>query len=198
MTHSWGNSGESGDFEVRDGVIEPVAAREHDSEVVDWRERAVSEPPLTQPVARPRARPPEVAPARPRAQGRAVLAGAAVSIGLVALVAVLYSATHPDEVTAHCVDQDNVAADDENACDEEYVRAHGGYYSNGIFFVPVARSGRIAQYHYNYGGALGADRRVSGGSAAAPPEDTTVRTTSGKTVQRGGFGLSGDGRSGGA
>jgi uncharacterized membrane protein YgcG len=125
---------------------------------------------------------------------RRILIGGGVTVGVVALVAVWYAAATPDEVTANCVGDDSVVAANENVCDENYVRSQGGYYSNGIFFLPIPGGG-YRQYHYNYGGTVGPGGRVTGGSTAAPSGNTTVRTASGKTVQRGGFGVSSGGGS---
>lgn len=128
---------------------------------------------------------------------RRILIGSGVTVGVVALVAVWYAAATPDEVTAHCVADDQVIQSDENVCDEQYVTSHNGHYSNGIFFVPLIGGG-FGQYHYNYGGSGGPGQRVSGGTTAAPSGNTKVKTQSGKTVQRGGFGVSSGGKSGGS
>ncbi|MET0135908.1 MAG: hypothetical protein ABW215_20195 [Kibdelosporangium sp.] len=127
---------------------------------------------------------------------RRVLIGAGVTVGLVATVAVWYAAVTPDEVTANCVDDGNALSTDENVCSDDYVRSHGGYSSGGFFFIPIGGGG-YRQYHYNYGGSV-SNGRVVGGSTAAPSGNTTVKSTSGKTVQRGGFGVSGGGKSGGS
>jgi hypothetical protein len=126
---------------------------------------------------------------------RRILIGSGVTVGVVALVAVWYSAATPDEVTAHCVSNDDVLAQDENVCDENYVTSHGGYHSGGFFFLPIPGGG-VNQYHYNYGGNVGPGGRVTGGSFTAPSGRTTVKTSSGKTVQRGGFGISSGGKGG--
>lgn len=128
---------------------------------------------------------------------RRIMIGSGVTVGVAALVAVWYSAATPSEVTANCVaDSDNSLASDENVCDQNYVTSHGGHYSNGIFFMPLVGGG-FSQYHYNYGGSIGPGGRVTGGSTAAPSSKTTVKTSSGKTVQRGGFGISSGGKSSG-
>ncbi len=129
---------------------------------------------------------------------RRILIGSGVTVGVVALVAVWYAAATPDEVTANCVGNDDVVATDENVCDENYVTSHGGYHSGGFFFLPLVGGG-MGQYHYNYGGSVGPGGRVTGGSTVAPSGRTTVKTSSGKTVQRGGFGISSGGsKSGGS
>jgi hypothetical protein len=128
---------------------------------------------------------------------RRVLIGSGVTVGVVALVSVWYTAATPDEVTANCVSNDNVVAANENICDENYVRSQGGYHSGGFFFLPIPGGG-FSQYHYNYGGTVGPGGRIIGGSTAAPSGRTTVKTSSGKTVQRGGFGISSGGSKGGS
>lgn len=129
---------------------------------------------------------------------RRIMIGGGVTVGVVALVAVWYAAATPDEVTASCVGvDDQVIQSDENVCDENYVSTHGGYHSGGIFFLPIPGSpGSYRQYQYNYGGSGVPGQRVSGGSTAAPSGNTSVKTNSGKTVQRGGFGVSSGGKSG--
>jgi hypothetical protein len=128
---------------------------------------------------------------------RRIMIGSGVTVGVAALVAVWYQAASPSEVTANCVGDSNSLASDENVCDQDYVTSHGGHYSNGIFFMPLVGGG-FSQYHYNYGGTVGPGGRVTGGSATAPSSRTTVKTGSGKTVQRGGFGISSGGKSGGS
>ena len=137
----------------------------------------------------------QVAVERKARTRRRVMIGSGVTVGVAALVAVWYQAATPDEVTANCVANDNTLASDENVCDEHYVTSHGGYYSGGFFFLPIPGGG-INQYHYNYGGTVGPGGRVTGGSATAPSGRTTVKTSSGKTVQRGGFGISSGGKGG--
>ena len=130
---------------------------------------------------------------------RRIMIGSGVTVGVAALVAVWYQAASPETVTANCVSNDDVLSSDENVCDENYVTSHGGHYSGGFFFLPIIGGGpgQYTQYHYNYGGTVGAGGRVTGGSATAPSGRTTVKTSSGKTVQRGGFGISSGGKSGG-
>lgn len=131
---------------------------------------------------------------------RRILIGGGVTVGVVALVATWYAASTPDEVTARCVDPGDVVAQAGNAgddyCDENYVTSHGGHYSNGYYFIPY--SGGFTQYHYYYGGNLDSRGHVSGGTITRPSSGTTVKSNSGKTVQRGGFGVKGGGKSGGS
>jgi hypothetical protein len=123
---------------------------------------------------------------------RRLLIGGGVTVGVVALVSIWYAASRPKEVTAYCVADDDVVSDD-NYCDERYVNTGGGYYSGGFFFV----GGR--QYHYHYGGnptPLG--QRITGGSTVRP-QGANITTRTGKSIQRGGFGIrSGSGKSSGS
>jgi hypothetical protein len=130
---------------------------------------------------------------------RRILIGSGVTVGVVALVAVWYNAASPSEVTAHCVSDNDTVATDSAICDDpNYVTSHGGYYSGGFFFLPIGGGG-YNRYHYYYGGSVDAGGRVSGGTVTAPSSRTTVKSSSGKTVQRGGFGISsGGGKSGGS
>jgi hypothetical protein len=120
------------------------------------------------------------------------------------VVATWYAAATPDEVNATCVGpQDQVAPGANNGddnCDENYVTSHGGYYDNNShsYFIPIGGfGGGYTQYHYYYGGSVGPGGHVSGGSYTAP-SNAKVTTHSGKTVQRGGFGVSGGSKSGGS
>jgi hypothetical protein len=130
---------------------------------------------------------------------RRTMIGAGVTVGVVATVALWYTAAAGGgEVTANCVDDSSTLSSDENVCTDEYVTSHGGYSSGGIFFLPIG-GGNYRQYHYNYGGSVAqGSRTVTGGSTAAPSGRTTVKTPSGSTVQRGGLGVSGGGKSGGS
>lgn len=119
---------------------------------------------------------------------RRVLIGSGVSVGVVALVAVWYAASTPDRVVAHCVDSNGVIVDDDY-CDENYARSHGGYYSGGHVYI----GGN--QYHYHYGGTGTYGQKVTGGTTLRPG-NAEVRTKSGTVIQRGGFGISGKGGSG--
>lgn len=133
-----------------------------------------------------------------------VLIGGAVTVGVVALVAIAYSASGGDEqqVQARCVGPDNVVVSDDN-CVRPASDA-GQYHSGGFGFIPIFIGGGNRQYHYNYGGGGGIGQVATGGTTV-PPKNATVRTPSGKTVagsssvSRGGFGVSGEsGRSGGS
>jgi hypothetical protein len=120
---------------------------------------------------------------------RKILIGSGVTVGLVGLVATFYSVAKTDNVTAVCTDASGVVQNDDN-CDENYVTSHGGYHSGGFLFLPIGGGG-YNSYRYNYGGSGAIGQRVSGGSYDAPSSRTNVNTKSGKSVQRGGFGISG-------
>nr|BFE47098.1 hypothetical protein GCM10017745_05250 [Saccharothrix mutabilis subsp. capreolus] len=96
----------------------------------------------------------------------------------------------PDEVQAQCVKDDVVVED--KYCDESYARSHGGYHSNGFIYIGGS------SYRYYYGGSsVPVGQKVSGGSYTIP-KGANVTTKSGTTIQRGGFGISGSGKSGGS
>jgi hypothetical protein len=123
---------------------------------------------------------------------RRVMIGAGVTVGVAALVAGWYVLASPASVTARCAvaagsDTDTVVADQN--CDPAYAAAHGGHVSNGFVFIPLVGGG-FGQYRYYYGGTGTIGQHVSGGSFTAPSH-ATVRTGSGTTVQRGGFGITG-------
>jgi len=127
---------------------------------------------------------------------RKVLIGGGVTVGLVGVVAAWYVVGTPEEVTATCTDSNGIVQDDEY-CDDDYVTSHGGYYNSGtgFWFVPLPGGG-YSQYRYNYGGTGTVGRPVSGGTYTKPSGNTTVKSSSGKTVQRGGFGISSKSSSG--
>jgi hypothetical protein len=130
-----------------------------------------------------------------------LLIGSGVTVGVVALIAGSYLTSRPDEVTAQCTaatgQNANTVVAEQN-CDPAYATSHGGYVSNGFVFVPLLTGG-YGQYRYYYGGSTaGVGQHVSGGSFTRP-DNATIRTNSGKTIQRGGFGVSGKlGGSGGS
>jgi hypothetical protein len=117
-----------------------------------------------------------------------------VTVGLVGLVATYYTVAKPAEVTASCTNQNGIVVADDNNCDETFVTTHGGYSSGGFLFVPILGGG-YNSYRYNYGGQGVVGSPVSGGSYTAP-SNANVTTKSGKSVQRGGFGISGKAGSG--
>ncbi|SDJ44264.1 hypothetical protein SAMN05192558_12338 [Actinokineospora alba] len=131
---------------------------------------------------------------RKRKKRKRILIGAGVTVGVVAVVAVIYAASTPDPVTATCTDSNGVVVD-EDYCDENYARSHGGYHSGGFIYIGGS------SYRYNYGGTGSPGQRVSGGTYVAPSDRTPVKTASGKSVTRGGLGVGGSstgGKSGGS
>ncbi|MEU4251611.1 hypothetical protein AB0F15_29770 [Amycolatopsis sp. NPDC026612] len=120
---------------------------------------------------------------------RKILIGSGVTVGLVGLVATFYTVAKPNDVTAVCTDASGVVQNDDN-CDENYVTSHGGYHSGGFLFLPIPGGG-YNSYRYNYGGSGVVGQRVTGGSYDPPSSRSNVNTKSGKSVQRGGFGISG-------
>lgn len=131
---------------------------------------------------------------RKAATKRKILIGSGVTVGLVGLIATYYTVAKPQEVTAVCTDGNGTIVQDNN-CDESYVTSHGGYSQGGFLFLPLILGG--GQYRYNYGGQGPVGGRVSGGSYTAP-SNANVSTKSGKSVQRGGFGISGKSGTGGS
>jgi len=127
---------------------------------------------------------------------RKVLIGSGVTVGLVGLVATYYAVAQPQEVTASCTDSNGIVVADDNNCDETYVTSHGGYSSGGFLFMPIGGGG-YSSYRYNYGGTGVVGQRVTGGSYTAPSNANVTSKTSGKSVQRGGFGISGKSGTGG-
>jgi hypothetical protein len=125
-----------------------------------------------------------------RKKRKRILVGAGVTVGVVALIAVGYSAAQPEEeIEAHCVDDSGVVVDDSNcAVPAENTTASGG---GGFAFFPIFLGAGGRQYHYNYGGTGGIGQTVSGGTTTVPRDGTPVRTSSGSsTVTRGGLGVS--------
>jgi len=134
--------------------------------------------------------------ARKRKKRKRVLIGAGVTVGVAAVAAIGYAASQPDEVVARCVDENDVVVDD-NICatGQEVASSNSGYGGGGGFF-PIFIGGGGRQYHYNYGGAGDIGQRASGGTTVAP-NNANVRTPSGSSVSRGGFGVSKGGSSSG-
>jgi hypothetical protein len=131
---------------------------------------------------------------------RRIMIGGGVTVGVVALVGAWYLFASPDTVSAQCTvangQNANTVVSEQN-CDPQYAQTHGGYISNGFVFVPLLTGG-YGQYRYYYGGSGGVGTHVSGGSFSKP-DNATIRTNSGKTIQRGGFGITGKlGGSGGS
>lgn len=131
---------------------------------------------------------------------RKMLIGSGVTVGLVGLVASWYLVAAPDDVTAVCTTADGTIVENEQYCDESYARSHGGHVSGGFIFLPLPGGG-FQQYRYNYGGHGTVGSQVQGGTYERP-QNANISTRSGKTVQRGGFGVRGGsggfGKSGGS
>lgn len=122
--------------------------------------------------------------------------GAKVTLGIVALVALGYLVSDPEEeVVAHCVDENDIVVDDSN-CVTPASSSSGNYYYTGGGFYPIFIGGDGRQYHYRYGGTGTVGQRIQGGTTVVPKEGTRVTTSSGKTITRGGLGVSGSGSSG--
>lgn len=159
------------------------------------------QPPLSEQRAREKAQQAEAERARAEQAAiehkalvrRRVMLGAKVTVGLAAVVGIGYLVLRPDNVTAYCTGNNDSVADDQY-CDDSYVSSHGGYSSGGFYYIPIPGGG-YNQYRYYYGGTVSGGR-VSGGSYTKPAGEN-ISTRSGKTVQRGGFGLHG-GRSSGS
>jgi hypothetical protein len=131
------------------------------------------------------------------ASRRRVMIGGGVTVGVVALVGAWYLLASPDTVTAQCTVAAGAQTDtvvNDQYCDDAYVTSHGGHISNGFIFMPLVGGG-YTQYHYYYGGTGTVGQRATGGSFTEP-SNATVKTKSGSTIKRGGFGITG--RSGGS
>jgi hypothetical protein len=125
---------------------------------------------------------------------RRVMIGAGVTVGVVGVIAAAYVLAQPQTVTAQCTVTDasgpaTIVSD--NLCNPDYAATVGGYYSNGFVYIPIPGGG-YRQYRYYYGGSGAIGHQASGGSFNAP-SNATVRTGSGTTIQRGGFGITSHG-----
>lgn len=113
-----------------------------------------------------------------------MLIGGGVTVGVVALIAIGYASSQPDTVTARCTGPDNVVVDDSNC-----VQPAANSYHSGGALIPLFIGAGGRQYHYTYGGT-GTIGQVATGGTTVPPKNATVVTQSGRTIQRGGFGVS--------
>ncbi|MGH3564782.1 MAG: hypothetical protein ACRDRH_01850 [Pseudonocardia sp.] len=137
-----------------------------------------------------------VTEAASRKKRKRILIGAGVTVGVVALIAVGYSVAQPDEVVeARCVGPDDVVVDDSNCVTP--AASSGGYYGGGGFF-PIFIGGGGRQYHYNYGGGGAIGQQATGGTTVVPKDGARVTTPSGKSISRGGLGVSAGGSSSGS
>jgi hypothetical protein len=140
---------------------------------------------------------------------RRIMIGGGATVGVVALVAALYSASEisneANAVTEYCATNSGepVAANDEN-CDENYVRSQGGYvdHGSGFIFMPLFLGGPpVPQYRYAYtapGSPAPAVGSTASGASFTKPADSTIKNKSGSTIQRGGFGINSKSGSGGS
>ncbi len=126
--------------------------------------------------------------AKGRKKRKRILIGAGVTVGVVALIAVGYSAAQPEEeIEAQCVDEETGVVVDDSNC----VTPASNTYYGGAGFYPIFLGVGGRQYHYNYGGTGVIGQPVTGGTTVVPPDGTRVRTSSGSsTVTRGGLGVS--------
>jgi hypothetical protein len=116
------------------------------------------------------------------------LKGGAAVVGVVGVVAGLgYWALSPRTVTAQCIQEDSTGGP--IIVPDSYCTGHTGD-SSGLFIY----SGH--QYRYYYGSSGGVGARPAGGTTIKP-KDTTVKTSSGTTIQRGGLGSKFSGSGGG-
>ena len=129
-----------------------------------------------------------------------ILIGTGVTVGVVAVIAIGYAiANAGDDVEARCVDDNNVVVDDSNCVTPASSSTSGGYYHSGGGLYPIFIGGGGRQYHYNYGGSGNIGQVASGGSTVTPKDSATVKSgTSGKTISRGGLGVSSKGSSSGS
>jgi hypothetical protein len=123
-----------------------------------------------------------------RQQRNKRLIGGAAAVGVVGVVAALgYWALSPRTVTAQCVQED--ASGGPIVVPDSYCTGHTGN-SSGLFIY----SGHQYRYYYGSGGTVGS--RPVGGTTIKP-KDTTVKTSSGSTIERGGLGSKFSGSGGG-
>ena len=116
------------------------------------------------------------------------LKGGAAVVGVVGVVAALgYWALSPRTVNAQCVQED--ASGGPIIVPDNYCTGHGSGIG-GLFIY----SGHQYRYYYGSTGTVGA--RPAGGTTIAP-KGTTVKTSSGTTIQRGGLGSKFSGSGGG-
>lgn len=141
--------------------------------------------------------------ARKSKSRRKVMIGSGVTVGVVALVASFYSAaTYSQEANAstqYCagVDGQQTVAEQEKYCDPKYVESHNGSYNpgTGMFIMPfLMPGGGIGHHSYRYGYTPGGAAPPSVGSTVPSPNfnkptDSNVKTKSGNTISRGGFGV---------
>ena len=127
-----------------------------------------------------------------RDQRKRRLIGGAAVVGVVGVVAALgYWALSPRTTTAQCVQED--ANGGPIVVPDNYCTGNtgGGGGGSGFFFYSGGH-----QYRYYYGSTGTVGSRPLGGTTIAP-KGTTVKTSSGSTIQRGGLGSKFSGSGGG-
>jgi hypothetical protein len=118
------------------------------------------------------------------------LKGGAAVVGVVGVVAGLgYWALSPRTVTAQCVQEDSSGGP--IIVPDSYCSGGSTGGSSGFLFYSGGH-----QYRYYYGSSGTVGSRPAGGTTVAP-KDTTVKTSSGSTIQRGGLGSKFSGSGGG-
>ncbi|MEV0698499.1 hypothetical protein AB0I53_11345 [Saccharopolyspora sp. NPDC050389] len=134
---------------------------------------------------------------------RRIMIGGGATVGVVALVAAMYTASEiSNEANAsqeYCAtDQSGQPGtrDQDQFCDENYVNTHQGYHNGGMFFMPIflpgGGIGGYNSYRYAYTPAGVSAPPVgspASGSSFTKPSGSTIKDSSGKTIQRGGFGI---------
>ncbi|MFI0465049.1 hypothetical protein ACH347_13315 [Saccharopolyspora sp. 5N102] len=134
---------------------------------------------------------------------RRIMIGGGATVGVVALVAAMYSASEiSNEANAsqeYCAtDQSGQPGvrDQDQFCDENYVNTHQGYHSGGMFFMPIflptGGIGGYNSYRYAYtpaGVSAPPIGSPASGSSFTKPSGSTIKDSKGKTIQRGGFGI---------
>ncbi|MGP4018497.1 hypothetical protein [Saccharopolyspora sp. 5N708] len=152
------------------------------------------------------------AAARKTQKRRRIMIGGGATVGVVALVAAMYSASEiSNQANAseqYCATEQSGqpgTRDQDQNCDENYVNSHQGYTSGGMFFMPIflpgGGIGGYNSYRYAYTPAGVSAPPVgspASGSSFNRPSGSTIKDTTGKTVQRGGFGISSKTGSGGS
>jgi hypothetical protein len=119
--------------------------------------------------------------ARSRKRRRVIVACAIVAVIVLVVVLVNAFGSNDRVVTASCVDDRGVVVDDDY-CDGSRPGSYGG--PGGLIFL----GGN--SYRYYYGGTAVPGQVAQGGSTVAPKKADVV-TRTGRTIQRGGFGVGG-------
>ncbi|WP_406688275.1 hypothetical protein REH65_16855 [Saccharopolyspora sp. ID03-671] len=114
----------------------------------------------------------QAAAAAKTAKRRKMMIGGGATVGVVALVAAMYTASEvsasANAATEYCATEQNGqpgVRDQDDYCDENYVTSHGGHVSGGMFFMPIflpgGGIGGYNSYRYAYtprGDGRAADR----------------------------------------